>query len=185
MFLPESTCSADSLTVSAHPPCAVVYIYICAHVKDPVVLVRVRWTMETLKHPACTLGWVARLCRSWLSLGDFPWEKSHKNNTVVEKKRKKFHFSFFRSLSQNTLFAFLAVPPLSQWGAADAEIKVPSGENTELKRSPFQAWSRSVYSHTCYAYCQGFLPCLILHFRSIHLHFFQNLSRIFSCVCCG
>ena len=40
-----------------------------------------------------------------------------------------------------------------QWGAADAEIKVPSGENTELKRSPFKAWSRSVYSHTCYAYC--------------------------------
>ena len=36
-----------------------------------------------------------------------------------------------------------------QWGAADAEIKVPSGENTELKRSPFNAWSRSVYSHTC------------------------------------
>ena len=44
-------------------------------------------------------------------------------------------------------------PP--QWGAADAEIKVPSGEYTELKRSPFKAWSRSVYSHTCYAYCQG------------------------------
>ena len=29
-----------------------------------------------------------------------------------------------------------------QWGAADAEIKVPSGENTELKRSPFKAWSK-------------------------------------------
>ena len=43
-------------------------------------------------------------------------------------------------------------PPAPQWGAADAEIKVPSGENTELKRSPFKAWSRSVYSHTCYAY---------------------------------
>ena len=71
-------------------------------------------------------------------------------------------------------------PP--QWGAADAEIKVPSGEDTELKRSPFQAWSRSVYSHTCYAYCQGFLPCLFLHFLSIHLHFFQNLSRNVSCV---
>ena len=25
-----------------------------------------------------------------------------------------------------------------QWRAADAEIKVPSGENTELKRSPFK-----------------------------------------------
>ena len=33
---------------------------------------------------------------------------------------------------------------IPQWGAADAEIKVPSGENTELKRSPFKAWSKSV-----------------------------------------
>ena len=72
---------------------------------------------------------------------------------------------------------FLRLTP--QWGAADAEIKVPSGENTELKRSPFKAWSKSAYSHTCYAYCQGFLSCLILHFRSIHLHFFQNFSRFF------
>ncbi len=71
-----------------------------------------------------------------------------------------------------------------QWGAADAEIKVPSGENTELKRSPFHAWSRSVYSHTCYAYCQGFLPCLFLPFLSIHLHFFQNLSRFFPVLAC-
>ena len=39
-----------------------------------------------------------------------------------------------------------------QWGAADAEIKVLSGENTELKRYPCKAWSRSVYSHTYYAY---------------------------------
>ena len=67
-----------------------------------------------------------------------------------------------------------------QWGAADAEIKVPSGENTELKRSPFKAWSRLVYSYTCYAYCQGFLTCLFLPFRSIHLHFFLTLSQFFS-----
>ena len=66
-----------------------------------------------------------------------------------------------------------------QWGAANAEIKVPSGENTELKRSLFKVWSRSVYSHTCYAYCQEFLPRLFLPFRSIHLHFFQNLSLFF------
>ena len=70
-------------------------------------------------------------------------------------------------------------PVTSLSGAADAEIKVPSGENTELKCSPFIAWSSSVYSHMCYAYCQGFLPCLFLPFRSIHLHFFQNLSRFF------
>ena len=68
-----------------------------------------------------------------------------------------------------------------QWGAADAEIKVPSGENTELKRSRFKTWSRSVYSHTCYVYCQRFLPCLCIPFQSIRLHFYQNLSRFFLC----
>ena len=69
-----------------------------------------------------------------------------------------------------------------QWGAEDAEIKVPSGENTELKRSPFKAWSRSEYSRICYAYCQGFLVCLFLPFRSIHLHFFPKPLLNFSCV---
>ena len=32
--------------------CPYTHVYICAHVKDPVVHVRVRWIMETLKHPA-------------------------------------------------------------------------------------------------------------------------------------
>ena len=68
-----------------------------------------------------------------------------------------------------------------QWGAADAEIKVPSGENAELERSPFKAWSRSVYSHTFHAYCQVFLPCFFLPYQSIHLHFFQNLYRFLLC----
>ena len=53
-------------------------------------------------------------------------------------------------------FLLLAGPP--QWGAADAEIKVLSVGNTEFKGSPFKAWSRSVYSHACYIYCQGFPP---------------------------
>ena len=92
----------------------------------------------------------------------------------------------YRAIFKSVLFSKFVLPRESpQWGAADAEIKVPSGENTELKRSPFEAWSRSVYSHTCYAYCQECLPCLFLPFQSIHLHFFQNLSRNFSCVGCS
>ena len=65
-----------------------------------------------------------------------------------------------------------------QWGAADAEIKVPSGEITELKRSPFKAWSKSVYSHTCYANCQGVLHCLFLTFQSIHLLFVPRSGEL-------
>ena len=57
--------------------------------------------------------------------------------------------------------------PHLQWGAVDAEIRVPSGENTELKHSPFKAWRRLVYSHTCYAYSQEFLP-----------HFYLSLIHI-------
>ena len=75
------------------PPCAIACIYICAHVKDPVVPVRVRWAIETLKHPACTVGWVARLCRSWLSPGkvnpNFQLEKFHWENTVVKNHLRK------------------------------------------------------------------------------------------------
>ena len=73
-------------------------------------------------------------------------------------------------------FLFFSSP---QWGAADAEIKVPSVENTEFKSSPFKIGSGSVYSHTCYTYCKVFLPRLFLPFRSIHVHFFQNLTRVF------
>ena len=68
-------------------------------------------------------------------------------------------------------YMFLVHTGPPQWGAANAEMQVPSDENTGLKCSPFKAWSRSEYSHTCYACCQGFLPCLFLPFRSIHLHF--------------
>ena len=41
-----------------------------------------------------------------------------------------------RDLFRNSLL----MPP--QWDAADAEIKVPSVEETELKGSLFPAWSR-------------------------------------------
>ena len=74
------------------PPCAIARNYVCAHVKDPVFHVRVRWIMETLKHPACTLGWVARLCRSWLSRGrqpEFPLGDIPLGQYSCKKKKKK------------------------------------------------------------------------------------------------
>ena len=55
------------------------------------------------------------------------------------------HIAIHAMLTSMDFFLANSYPsgPL-QWGAADAEIKVPSGENTELKRSPFETCSRSV-----------------------------------------
>ena len=87
IFLPESTFSADSYGLRT-PPCAIACINISAHVKEPVVQVRVRWIMNTLKHLECIVGSVAGLCRSWLFQGEsnpnFPWEKFQRDNTVVK-----------------------------------------------------------------------------------------------------
>ena len=58
-----------------------------------------------------------------------------------------------------TEFLYHSLYKYLQWGDADAEIEVPSVENTELKGSPSKAWSRSEYGHICYLYCQGFPPC--------------------------
>ena len=51
------------------PLCAIGYISVCAHVEDHVIHTRVRWIMQTLRHPVCIEGWVARLCCGWLSPG--------------------------------------------------------------------------------------------------------------------
>ena len=56
IFLPEPTFSVDSLMCVRIPLCAITCINICVHITDPVVHVRVQWIMETLKHPACTVG---------------------------------------------------------------------------------------------------------------------------------
>ena len=71
-FFSQSQLSVQTLLRCPHPPpspCAIACINICAHVKDPRVHVKVRGITETLKHPAHTVGRVARLCRIWLSPG--------------------------------------------------------------------------------------------------------------------
>ena len=88
-------------------------IFICVHAKDPIVHVRVQWIMETLKHPACIIGWVVHLCHSWLSPGkatrisqgrnpfgtiQFPIHThththtyTHTHTQLLKKKKKKVH----------------------------------------------------------------------------------------------
>ena len=52
IFLPEPFFQSKLSYGVREPPCAIACINICVRVQDPVVHVRVRWIMETLKHPA-------------------------------------------------------------------------------------------------------------------------------------
>ena len=66
------------------------------------------------------------------------------DNTTTKNVKVGSYFFFYRIFFFFFAFSLFHHNFSPQWGAADAEIKVPSGENTERKRSPFQAWSRSV-----------------------------------------
>ena len=71
------------------PLCAIACINICAHIKDPGVHIRAQWIMETLKHPACTIGCIAQLCHNWLFLGRAT-QISHGRNPLGKHSCKKF-----------------------------------------------------------------------------------------------
>ena len=65
-----------------------------------------------------------------------------KKTRLLQLTRHEVLSNSFRQFLYTRLLHVLHGP--LQWGAADAEIKVPSGENTEFKRSSFKGWSRLV-----------------------------------------
>ena len=79
IFLPVSVDLVQTLLQSPDTPVSTAYINICVHVKDPVVLVRVWWIIETLKHPACTVGWAVGL--SQLA---FPRESNRNPSGIIQ-----------------------------------------------------------------------------------------------------
>ena len=68
------------------PPCATACVNIRAHVKDPIVHVRVRWIMETIKHRRLGSATLLQLAFSGESNPNFPWEKSQWGIAVVKTK---------------------------------------------------------------------------------------------------
>ena len=98
------------------------------------------------------------------------WPSRHGQNfnvTILSRAINVIHVKLCMMVGLTILDLLI----FQQWGAADAEIKVPSDENKELKCSPFKTQSRSVYSLTCQAYCQGFF-----------LTYFYPSSS-FTCIC--
>ena len=79
------------------------------------------------------------------------------------------------------MFAVLVRVP--QWGAADAEIKVPSSGNTELKRSPLKPGVGQYIAMHATLTARDFLLISTLPVHSPA--FFPKPLPIFSCVGCG
>ena len=71
------------------PPCAIACIYICAHVKDPVVHVKSSMDYGNTKtqsmHRMLGIPILSQLAFPGEGNPNFPWEKSHWDNTVVKK----------------------------------------------------------------------------------------------------
>ena len=67
------------------PTCAFLFLFLYRSVQDPIVPVRNQWITEKLREKkvkkkkiASTVGWVAQIYHSWLSLGKinkFPMEE--------------------------------------------------------------------------------------------------------------
>ena len=73
-------------------PRSIACINFCAFVKDLVVYVRVRWIMETLKHPACNVGWVRDSIAAGFPQGrqpEFPMEEIPFGQYSYKKLKKK------------------------------------------------------------------------------------------------
>ena len=88
-------------------------------------------------------------------------------------------FSLCSSGLTSALLVLLTVPRSGE--LRTQKLKFQPVRTQRLYVLPLKPGVRSVYSHTRYAYCQGFLPCLFQPFRSIHL---QNMCDFMYVVLC-
>ena len=77
----------------------------------------------------------------WLYVPTLPYHM-HQLSLIICTPTLPYHMYKLSLTICTTTLPYHMYPPW--WGAAGAEIKVPSGENKELKRSPFKAESKSV-----------------------------------------
>ena len=88
------------------------------------------------------------------------------------------HWNAADPLFSRLLLLRLVPIPTPQWGAANAEIKVPSDENTELEGSLLKAWSRSIYCHAM-LHLLPWISSLLISTLPVHSPaFFQNFSGV-------
>ena len=90
---PPSQLSVQTLLRSVvHPQVQLHALTAVLVLEDRVVHVRVPWIMKTIKHPACTMGWVVQLSQLAFpgeSKLNYLQEESKWDNTDVKKKKRE------------------------------------------------------------------------------------------------
>ena len=94
-----------------------------------------------------------------------------KTSTSLNKEKRKKEEVKARTYADSRNFP--------QWRAADAEIKVPSIDNTELEGSPFKARGSQYITIHATLTARDFLLANFYPSDSFTCIFFQNLSRVF------
>ena len=89
-----------------------------------------------------------------------------------------FHFSFFLSASSSSLLLLLLLPRSGELRTQKLKSHLTRTQN--LYVLPLRPGvGQYIAIHATLTARDLCLSCLFLHFRSIHLHFFQNLTRFF------
>ena len=89
--------------------------------------------METLKHLACTVGWVVQLCHSWLSLRKATWI-SH-GRISVGQYSCKIEQSQIKKICKKFIFFFKLV-----WSSLSRVIHQCAHAQTRLKNKKSRCW---------------------------------------------
>ena len=144
IFLPESTSGADSLTVSAEPPCAITCINICAHVNffflPNTGNHTIVWT-----HSLIGMKWVALLLRLLyfihLSRPEFrTWDKEllKKITIIITKQQQQQKQKQQRTESPTVTLTWHANAHNSQLRHPKSQVGVLKGTSStrQLRASP-------------------------------------------------
>ena len=106
---------------------------------------------------------------------------------ILELREILLSFQTGFTFSKSHKSVLLLCSSINLWlfyNTSHTEIQDPSVVNPDLKGSPSKARSRSGYSHECFTYCQGFVPCTVCSL-AIQLHFFPKPLPSFCCASCG
>ena len=119
---------------------------------------------------------------SYRRVQDWVLFKGDKKKKIVRASQKRVsgnHYHFYCFCTELFFYEPTAFATPRSGEIRTQKLKSHLVRTQSLIVLPLKSGVGQCMATHCYTYCHGFLPRLFLPFRSIHLHFFKNLSRYF------